>query len=97
MYKLSQLATKDFAAIYEYSLLNFGAKQADSYTKDLEKIFELLFLSPFMGSVCTDIGSDVYVHYQGRHSIYYQQRSTDIFVLRILHGSMKPSLHKFEV
>ena len=97
MYKLSLLATEDFAAIYEYSFLHFGAEQADSYTNDLEKVFTLLFQSPFMGSICTDIGSDIYVHYHGRHSIYYQQRSTDIFVLRILHGSMEPSFHKFEI
>lgn len=29
MYKLSNLAAEDFAAIYEYTLLNFGARQAD--------------------------------------------------------------------
>lgn len=62
MYKLSRLATEDFAAIYEYSLLNFGAEQADSYTEDLEKVFVLFSQSPFMGSACADIGSGVYAH-----------------------------------
>ncbi|WP_268753174.1 hypothetical protein [Arsukibacterium ikkense] len=27
MYKLSKLAAEDFAAIYEYTLLNFGVRQ----------------------------------------------------------------------
>lgn len=97
MYKLSQLAAEDFAAIYEYSLLNFGAKQVDAYTQDLEKLFELLYQSPFMGSVYEDIGDDVRVHYHQKHSIYYQQRSSDILILRILHSSMQPHLHRFKI
>lgn len=36
MYKLSNLAAEDFAAIYEYALLNFGARQAYTYTDDFE-------------------------------------------------------------
>lgn len=97
MYKLSKLAATDFAAIYEYSLLNFGVEQADAYTEDLEKVFELLYQSPFMGNACEGIGEDVRMHYHHRHSIYYLPRNSDIFILRILHGSMKPSLHKFEM
>lgn len=97
MYKLSQLAAKDFAAIYEYSLLNFGAEQADAYTHDLEKLFELLHQSPFMGNVYEEVGDNVRVHYHQKHSIFYQQRSSNIFILRILHSSMQPHLHRFEV
>ena len=32
MYKLSNLAAEDFERIFEYTLLNFGVKQADDYT-----------------------------------------------------------------
>jgi toxin ParE1/3/4 len=32
MYKLSQIAATDFSSIYEYTLLNFGVRQADAYT-----------------------------------------------------------------
>ncbi|UQG60441.1 type II toxin-antitoxin system RelE/ParE family toxin [Marinobacter sp. M3C] len=51
MYKLSNLAAEDFAAIYEYTLLNFGALQADIYTDDLSRTFQLLSGSPFPRSV----------------------------------------------
>jgi toxin ParE1/3/4 len=49
MYKLSNLAVEDFSAIYEYTLLNFGALQADIDTDDLGRTFQLLFGSPLMG------------------------------------------------
>ncbi len=49
MYKLSKLAVEDFTAIYEYTLLNFGVRQADLYTSQLENTFHLLFSSPLMG------------------------------------------------
>lgn len=42
MYKLSNLAAEDFAAIYEYALLNFGARRADTYTDDFENTLSLL-------------------------------------------------------
>ncbi|OQU09256.1 plasmid stabilization protein, partial [Vibrio parahaemolyticus] len=35
MYKLSNLAAKDFEQIFEYTLLNFGIKQADVYTDSI--------------------------------------------------------------
>ena len=52
MYKLSRLAVEDFASIYEYTLLNFGVLQADTYTDNLESALCLLSSSPLMGYEC---------------------------------------------
>jgi toxin ParE1/3/4 len=62
MYKLSKLAAEDFAAIYEYTLLKFGARQVDAYTDDLESTFRLLSSSPLMGHECQEIADGVRRH-----------------------------------
>lgn len=97
MYKLSKLAVEDFTAIYEYTLLNFGATQADAYLEDLESAFRLLSSSPLMGYECPEIAHGVHRHDHQRHAIFYRQREHDIFVIRILHQQMEPMKHFFEL
>lgn len=93
MYKLSNRATDDFAAIYEYTLLNFGTPQANSYTDDLERTLRLLAESPLMGHECPEIADAVRRHDHQRHAIFYRVRPNDIFVIRILHQKMEPMRH----
>lgn len=97
MYKLSNLAAEDFTAIYEYTFLNFGVVQADTYTEQLESTFRLLLSSPLMGRECPDVGLDVRRHDHQRHAVFYRQREHDIFVIRILHQQMEPMKHFFEL
>ncbi len=97
MYKLSRLAAEDFAAIYEYTLLNFGARQADAYTDALDNTFRLLCSSPLMGSECPEIANGIHRHHHQRHVIFYRRREHDIFIVRILHQQMAAFQHLFEV
>lgn len=97
MYKLSNLAVEDFTAIYEYTLLTFGATQADKYTDHLESTFNLLASSPLMGHECPEIGNEVRRHDHQRHAIFYRQREHDIFIIRILHQQMHPMKYFFEI
>jgi toxin ParE1/3/4 len=97
MYKLSKLAAEDFAAIYEYTLLKFGARQADTYTDDLESTIHLLSSSPLMGHECQEIADGIRRHDHQRHAIFYRWREQDIFVIRILHQQMEPMRHFFEL
>lgn len=76
MYKLSNLAAEDFTAIYEYTFLNFGVVQADSYTEQLESTFRLLLSSPLMGRECPDFGLDVRRHDHQRHTVFTASVST---------------------
>jgi toxin ParE1/3/4 len=85
MYELSNLAVEDFAAIYEYTLLNFGALQADIYTDDLDRTFQLLSGSRLIGSECPEIGGCVRRHDYQKHVTFYRQREHDVFVMRVLH------------
>jgi len=97
MYKLSNLAVEDFTAIYEYTLLNFGAIQADTYTDQLENTLHLLFSSPQMGYECPEIADGIRRHDHQRHAIFYRQREQDIFIIRILHQQMELMKHFFEI
>lgn len=93
MYRLSRLAAHDFAAIYGYTLLNFGVRQADAYTDDLENALRLLASAPLMGHECPQIADSLRRHDHQRHAIFYRRREQDIFVVRILHQQMEPMKH----
>ena len=97
MYKLSNLAADDFTAIFEYTLLNFGTRQADAYTDDLENTLRLLADSPLMGSECPQIADGIHRHDHRQHAIFYRQREHDIFIVRILHQQMEPMRHFSEL
>lgn len=97
MYKLSNLAADDFTAIYEYTLLNFGAIQADAYTDQLESTLSLLSTNPLMGYEYPAIAKGVRRHDHQRHAIFYRERPQDIFIIRILHQQMEPMKHFFEL
>jgi len=96
MYKLSRLAAEDFAIIYEYTLLNFGVRQADAYTQDLEKVLTLLSEHPLIGIASDEIGKDIRRHDHQHHAIFYRSTDGNLFVLRILHEQMEATRHLFE-
>ena len=97
MYKLSSLAAEDFASIFEYTLLNFGIKQAEDYTDDMDNALSILANSSLIGRDCPEIGNGVLRYDHQRHAIFYRQRMKDFFVIRILHQQMEPMRHFFEV
>ncbi|MGB7758025.1 MAG: type II toxin-antitoxin system RelE/ParE family toxin [Salinisphaera sp.] len=97
MYRLSRLAADDFASIFEYTLVEFGPRQADAYTEDLEKTLQLLASSLLISHECPEVAAGVRRHDHHRHAIFYRYRGEDIFVIRILHQQMSIADHLFEV
>ena len=95
MYKLSKLAVEDFTAIYEYTLLNFGVRQADLQTSQLENTSHFLYSSSLMGNDCPEIAVGVSHYDHQRQAIFLRKRNKDIFLIRILHQQMKPLHHFF--
>lgn len=93
MYKLSNLAAKDFEGIFEYTLINFGVKKADEYTNSLYGVLEIISSNPLLGNECTEIATGVRRHNHSKHVIFYRCRTDDIFVIRILHQQMEPLKH----
>lgn len=93
MYKLSNLAAEDFASIYEYTLLNFGEVQADDYMVAMENVLESIVRSPFRGCEYPEIDESVRRVDYRLHAISYRIRTSDVFILRILHQKMEPMLY----
>lgn len=93
MYKLSNLAAKDFEGIFEYTLVNFGVSKADEYTKSLQCALEMLSSNPLIGLKCAEISEGIRRYNHSKHVIFYRQRTKDIFVIRVLHQQMEPLKH----
>ncbi|MGN8160726.1 type II toxin-antitoxin system RelE/ParE family toxin [Salinisphaera sp. RV14] len=88
MYRLSRLAGDDFASIFEYTWVEFGPRQADAYTDELEKTLQLLSSSLLVSHECPEIAASIRRHDHQRHAIFYRHRDEGIFVIRILHQKM---------
>ena len=81
VYKLSKAADIKLAQIYEYSLLNFGEEQADSYYLSLHEVFEKLAAMPLMGRPFRGRRR----HEHAEHVIFYRPVDDGILVLQIFH------------
>ncbi|MBM7344907.1 type II toxin-antitoxin system RelE/ParE family toxin [Pantoea coffeiphila] len=92
MYKLTQRAAEDFTDIYDYTWLNFGESQADSYTETLEAFFHTLASMPEMGRDYPAVPNIKRIEFQ-QHSIFYAIRDSDILIVRILHQQMNHISH----
>ncbi|MDR0807130.1 MAG: type II toxin-antitoxin system RelE/ParE family toxin [Enterobacteriaceae bacterium] len=88
MYKLSRLADEDIFQIACYTIQQFGQNQARHYHNELEKTFELLATSTWIGRECDWICKGMRRFEFKKHSIYYILQDNDIFISRIIHQSM---------
>lgn len=93
MYKLSNRATDDFGSIYEYTWRQFGVDQADKYTHELDLFLKLLDNNPFAGRDFSNVVEGVRRYDYRSHAIFYRQSDYGIFIIRILHQHMNPTLH----
>ncbi|EBJ4300190.1 type II toxin-antitoxin system RelE/ParE family toxin [Salmonella enterica] len=92
MYKLTERAVDDFRGIYDYTLMKFGEKQADSYTAALEAFFETLSEMPSIGRDYDAVPGVMKISFQA-HMIFYSVRDGGILIARILHQQMEPRRH----
>ena len=59
VYRLSTRAALDLDEIYEYTILNFGLTQAQSYLNGLHERFENLAQQPMLGRGASQIAPDL--------------------------------------
>lgn len=91
-YKLTERAVEDFTGIYDYTLLNFGRKQADDYTEALETFFETLSGMPGIGRDYAAVPEVMRADFQ-QHTVFFHVRDSDILIARILHQQMNHLTH----
>ena len=82
-YKLSQQARNKLLDIYEYSLLNFGERQADIYYDALHDSFMRLAENPLMGRAVRAYRR----HDHAQYAIFYMPTQDGVVIAQIYHHS----------
>ena len=92
-FALRPKAIQDLADIWFYTENTWGETQADQYIRDLTESFSSLAENPEKGMACDDIREGYRKHTIGKHMVFYQQTSSGIEIVRILHQRMDPDQH----
>ncbi|MFZ0747248.1 MAG: type II toxin-antitoxin system RelE/ParE family toxin [Terracidiphilus sp.] len=92
-YQLSNLARLDLINIADYTVDAWGPEQAQRYLDSLETCFNRLAKAPQIGRPCNRIQPGYRRFEQMRHVILYRAGLDGIFIGRVLHQRMLPSIH----
>jgi len=95
-YQLSKLARLDLIDIADYTVDAWGLEQTLRYLDSLEACFNRLVKAPEMGRSCNQIFPGYRRIEHEKHVILCRADGTGIFISRILHQRMLPSLHSIE-
>ena len=92
-YKFTEHTERDLESITDYTLENWGKRQAVTYLNGLEELAQNLADSPEIGkdrdALIKGLISFPYVS----HILYYTKQSHGITVIRVLHKRMDPQRH----
>lgn len=80
-YRLTRRADRKLAAIYQYTLENFGETKADAYFAVLEKVFELLAERPYLGRPFHEFRR--FEH--EAHVIFYRPQRASVLIVDVFH------------
>lgn len=86
-YSLTLIAEDDISKIYDYTLSEFGKKQAVKYLTGMEKVFLNLVEQPELGRKRNEIRSGLRSLVYEKHVIFYRILKNEIRIIRVLHGS----------
>ncbi len=88
----SPAAAADIDAIWDYTLGEWGADQADRYTDDIRDVCDGLARGDKRGRG-VDVRDGYLKHPIGRHLIFFRTTDDGIEVIRILHQRMDVGRH----
>jgi toxin ParE1/3/4 len=93
VYSLSSKAAADLSGIYEYTILNFGLKQARDNLTGLHGRFESLAQNPMQGRTASEFSPGMRrLEYQS-HVVFYVPKDKGVRFVRVLHHSMDMKRH----
>ncbi|GJL64812.1 MAG: toxin ParE1 [Nitrospirales bacterium] len=90
---LSEAAQQDLREIKRYTRETWGASQARDYLLELTATFTKLSRRPKLGRKRDDLDLQLRSFVAGQHVIFFQESSSGIDVVRVLHSSMDISRH----
>jgi len=92
-YALSKRAKQDFQAIIRYTAKTWGKAQARTYAEAIITTCEGLAEGKAVSRPMNDIRQGLRKAKSGSHFIYFEERDSEIFVIRILHQAMDTERH----
>jgi toxin ParE1/3/4 len=95
-FRFSKAARDDLRDLAYYTRVNWGVRQARKYSMGLRRCCEALADAPLIGRTCAEIYPDLRRMEQGKHVVFYTEKSYGILVLRILHQRVLPENRAFK-
>ena len=94
-YRLAPAAERDLERIWEYTIVEWSAAQAERYTETLLAAFQDLADDPTgLRSVACDHVRRGYRRRQvGRHVVYFRAEEYGVAIVRVLHERMDAPRH----
>lgn len=86
-YALTKRAGDDLFDTFLFGYERFGSRQAEAYAAELEHVFQLLAENPRLGRKAETIAPGVRRHEHGSHIILYEEASSGVLILAIVHKS----------
>lgn len=93
IYKFTDKAEGDLAAIIDHTLATWCAAQAVKYIDGLEELAANLAQSPDLGKSRAEIHKGLSAFPYGSHLLLYRKERHGITIVRILHNSMDTPRH----
>jgi toxin ParE1/3/4 len=92
-YRIGSKAESDLTGIFDYTVDQWGWRQADAYIDMLSDCFQLLADSPGLGRTSDLIPVAIRRFEHGSHVVFYREGEgrEEIEILRVLHKSMLPT------
>ncbi len=83
-------ANEDFEDILHYTLLEYGELQMQKYADKIWNSFQSIKSQPFLGKRVLINGKGHFIHFVGKHTIFYTVNldESSITIIRILHQKM---------
>lgn len=85
-YRLSRRAKSDLDDIFEYTIDQFGLRQAILYRDSLKDCFSLIADNPGMGRRADELGNGVRRHVHRSHIVFYVAKASGVTIVAITHG-----------
>ena len=95
-YELTDQATAELLAVYEYSEATFGTYQAEAYLAGLDHTFSLLADFPRIGLPADELRPGFRRHRYQSHYVFYTEEADHILIRAIVHTkqNLRPQLFR---
>jgi len=90
---ISPAARDDLRGIYQFGLRNWGENQSSRYLENLKERFWSLTKLPHIGVERPELLPAIRSFPVKSHVIFYQVRSGQIEIIRVLHDRQDPNRH----